>query len=284
MKCILSVDVEDWFHILDVHSSPDISEWDGLPGRIERNFMRMLDIFSENKVKITCFFLGWVAQKYPHLVKEAQSRGHEIASHGFSHKLVYEMGMDTFYEDARESRALLQDMTGDDVLGYRCAGFSVTEETPWFFDCLKRAGYKYDSSMFPSKRGHGGMPTAKYAPYVTGSFDDDVVEFPITVKEVLGQPICFFGGGYLRLFPYLIFKIMATKVLKEHRPVTVYVHPREIDVNSPKLRMNFKRKFKSYVNIKSTEPKIRNILEDFEVVSYREYLRQHGSQIEAMDA
>jgi polysaccharide deacetylase family protein (PEP-CTERM system associated) len=277
MEHIFSVDVEDWFHILDIVSAPDLAQWNSLPSRVEKNFLKLLDIFSEYNVNITCFFLGPVAERYPHLVKEAASRGHEIASHGYSHRLVYEMTPAQFLDDASISRDLLENIIGAPVLGYRAAGFSVTRETPWFFDNLIAAGYKYDSSVFPAERGHGGFTGNPYAPYVERRNGEEIVEFPITVKEVFGKASCFFGGGYLRLFPYFIIKRMAMAVDKESRPVVFYVHPREIDPHHPRLPMPLARAFKSYVNLKSTEGKIRRILSDFRVSTFRHFMNDNSN-------
>lgn len=273
MKCIFSVDVEDWFHILDLPSTPAIEVWGRLPSRVEKNFMRLLDIFSEKDVNVTCFFLGWVAEKFPHLVKEAGSRGHEIASHGYSHTLVYEMTEQDFFHDVVKAKDIIENISGQSVLGYRSPGFSTTERTPWFFDKLIEAGYHYDSSVFPASRGHGGLKSANLPPYLVKRGENSIMEFPITVTKLFGKPFCFFGGGYLRLSPYYIVKKMALKVFKEGRPVIIYIHPREIDPDQPRLHMSYKRKFKSYINLKNTERKIYKILEDFDITTFDEFLK-----------
>jgi polysaccharide deacetylase family protein (PEP-CTERM system associated) len=279
VKCIFSVDVEDWFHTLDLPSTPDLSRWDFLPSRVESNFGRLLDIFSEKQVHVTCFFLGWVAQKFPHLVREADRRGHEAASHGYAHRLIYEMTPREFYDDALTSKKIIEDILGHPISGYRGAGFSVTAKTPWFFAKLIEAGYEYDSSVFPGPRGHGGLDNGRYAPYRMGNSSEGLVEFPITTTKMLGVPMCFFGGGYLRLFPSLLIENMALKVLREGRPVIFYVHPREIDPHHPRLPMGLRRKFKSYVNLKTTEAKIRRVLAEFEVTTFRAFIEDHIEQV-----
>ena len=272
--CIFSVDVEDWFHILDIPGGPPLAAWNSLPSRVERNFERLLDLFSEHHASATCFFLGWIGERFPHLVKEAAKRGHEIASHGYAHRLVYEMNRREFSEDASRSRKLLEDIAGETVLGYRSAGFSVTEKSPWFFDSLAECGYQYDSSVFPASRGHGGMESSPRLPHHVGPNSDGIVEFPITVADILGKPLCFFGGGYLRLFPYSLIRQMTRQVLEEGRPVVFYIHPREIDPDHPRLPMSMARRFKSYVNLRSTESKLHRILTDFEVAPFRSFLQQ----------
>jgi len=278
---IFSVDVEDWFHILDVPSAPGLEEWPALPSRVEGNLLRLLDLFAEHDARVTCFFLGWVAERFPGLVKEAAARGHEIASHGYAHRLVYAMERQEFLQDAAGSRKLLEDICGAAVAGYRSAGFSATEKTPWFFETLAEAGYQYDSSVFPGPRGHGGMRTETLFPHRIAHNSTGLVEFPITLADLLGRPMCFFGGGYLRLFPYWLIRRMANKVLDEGRPVIFYVHPREIDATHPRLPMPAVRRFKSYVNLKTTETKIARILKEFPVTTFGEYLARRPNWSEA---
>ena len=269
---IFSVDVEDWFHILDVPTAPAISEWSGLPSQVERNFSRLLAIFSEEQVQVTCFFLGWVGERFPHLVKEAAAQGHEIASHGYGHRLVYEQQRDEFYDDVRHARMLLEDICGLPVAGYRAPGFSATAGIPWFFDVLADAGYQYDSSVFPAKGGHGGFPKGRRDPHRVGG-NEGILEIPITVADLMGKPICFFGGGYLRLSPYWLVRSMGKRVLAENLPLVFYIHPREVDPAHPRLRMSRWRTFKSYVNLETTERKLRRIFADFPVTTFHNAIK-----------
>lgn len=285
MKAIFSVDVEDWFHVLDLPGAPRPSEWESLPSRVEDSFRCLLDLFSANQARVTCFFLGWVAERFPHLVKEAAGRGHEIASHGYLHRLVYRMTRKEFLEDARRSRRLLEDTAGCRVLGYRAPGFSVNGKTPWFFDALAEAGYQYDSSVFPSPRGHGGWRHFGAAPrFVWDRNCRLLYEIPVTTASVLGIPLCYFGGGYLRLFPWPVIRNMARKVAREGRPVIFYVHPREIDPRHPRLSMNALRAFQSYVNLHTTRPKIERILKEFEVTTFAAYLAGQWQELRASAA
>jgi polysaccharide deacetylase family protein (PEP-CTERM system associated) len=278
---VFSVDVEDWFHILDIPGAPQLPDWNGLPSRVERNFLRLLDLFSEKQVSVTCFFLGWVAERFPHLVREAAARGHEIASHGYAHRLVYELTREEFHQDALRTRKLLEDIAGVPVLGYRSAGFSVTDRTLWFFETLVDAGYQYDSSLFPTPRGHGGMRTNVRAPHRITSNSKSILEFPITLTNLLGKPLCFFGGGYLRLYPYWLIRRMTREVLREGRPVVFYIHPREIDPEHPRLPMPAKRRFKSYVNLSTTEDKLIRIFDDFPVTTFRDFISRQTQFMEA---
>ena len=270
--CIFSVDVEDWFHILDVPGLPPLREWHVLPSIVEASFLRLLDLFDEHRVQVTCFFLGWVAERYPHLVREAVRRGHEPASHGYAHELTYRMSRSQFSTDVQRSKALIEDIAGRPVLGYRSPGFSCTEHVPWFFETLIEAGYRYDSSVFPGKHAHGGVAKAELGPHRVFVAGESLQEFPMSVVRVGTSRLCFFGGGYLRLFPYALVRRMAERVMSERRPVIFYVHPREIEPNQPRLPMNALRNFRTYVNLTTTESKLRSILKDFEVGTFEAFL------------
>ncbi len=280
---ILSIDVEDWFHILEIPGAPDFASWASLPSRVEANTNRLFDLLDQYGVKATCFFLGWIGEHYPRLVKEAVARGHEVASHGYAHRLVYRLSRQEFVEDALRTRRLLEDLAGCPVNGYRGAGFSVTESVDWFFDGLAEAGYVYDSSVFPAACGHGGIQAHRREPHAVVCNSGRILEFPITVADVFGKRVCFFGGGYLRLFPYPLVRRMARRVLAEGRPVIYYVHPREIDSAAPRLPMPLARRFKSYVNIRTTEAKLKRLMGEFSPITFRDYIQLHF-QFEAAHA
>lgn len=275
-QCIFTVDVEDWFHILDVPAAPDFGCWSGLPSRVEANFQRLLDLFSERDRHVTCFFVGWIAEHFPHLVREAVARGHEIASHGYAHRLAYSMTRTEFRADALRSRLLLEDISGTHVVGYRAPGFSSTDAIPWFFSELSATGYLYDSSVFPARHGHGGNPNSPLRPHFVPG--EALIEIPPTVAELGPMRMCFFGGGYLRLFPYAVIRHMATRVIAHRAPLIFYVHPREIDPQHPRIPMSYWRRFKSYVNLHTTEMKIRHIIRDFPVTTCRDFLFGSASE------
>lgn len=275
---LLSVDVEEWFHILDLDTAPKRDSWDGLPSRVERNFNRLLEIFSEAGVHATCFFLGYVAKRYPHLVKRATDLGHEIASHGFNHELAYQSSPERFLEDALTSRQLLEDLSGKKVTGYRAAGFSITKETPWFFDKVIEAGYQYDSSVFPGRRQHGGLKYPCDGPHLVRCEAGLLTEIPISLYSVLGLRFCFSGGGYLRLFPYWLIRHLVALTMMQGKPVTFYTHPRDIDPDQPRIPMGRVRSFKSYVRLRSTEGKIRKLAREFALKPYAIYLDEYRRQ------
>ncbi len=278
MQSILSVDVEDWFHILEVNSSPRFELWARLESRVERNVMRLLDEFDINGIKVTCFFLGWVAERFPHLVLEVARRGHEIASHGYSHRLIYTQSRQEFREDIRKAKDILENTTGTPVLGYRAPGFSIVKSTIWALEELVTAGHQYDSSIFPTGRGHGGLVGAETSPHSIATPSGAIFEFPISVANFLGRKICFFGGGYLRLFPYSLIRRMSHTVHADGRPVVYYVHPREIDPSHPRLPMGPFRKFKSYLNLNSTMPKLSALLRDQELTTFQNWLATHAQE------
>jgi polysaccharide deacetylase family protein (PEP-CTERM system associated) len=271
----MSIDVEDWFHLLELESTPDIGRWATLESRVERTFLTLLDEFDETNVKVTCFFLGWVAERFPELVRQAHSRGHEVASHGYGHQLVYTQSKEQFASDIRRSKATLEDIIGSEVSGYRAPGFSITKETIWAFDEIASAGFTYDSSVFPAARGHGGIRDGNIAPYWVETVAGPLLELPMSVLPLLGQRIFVFGGGYLRLTPYRIIELLSRSINRSGRPVIYYLHPREIDPGHPRLSMGRVRKFKSYVNMQSTMPKLRKLLRRQQLVPFREWLSEN---------
>ncbi len=274
MNSLFTIDVEDWFHILDVPAAPKYESWGSLPSIVEKNTRRLLHILETHNVTATFFFVGWIAETYPHLVKEVVDGGHEAASHGYAHKLVYEMTREEFLTDAIKTRKLLEDISGERILGYRASGFSVTENVPWYFEAVLEAGYTYDSSVFPAGRGHGGISGSKRMPHKVKTETSDLTELPISVTNLFGRPMCLFGGGYFRLFPYSMIRNYGRRILTEGRPVVFYIHPREIDVNHPRLPMNLYRKFKSYVNLAGVETKLNLLFKDFSFMTCSEFVSE----------
>lgn len=269
---IFSVDVEDWFHIPRVPEAFPIERWGGLESRVERNFRTLLDQFSEAGVTVTCFFLGWIGERFPDLVREAIRRGHEIASHGYAHQLIAAQSPKAFAADVRRAKDLLEQIAGVAVNGYRAPSFSITEATKWALDELVAAGYEYDSSIFPARRDFGGIVGMRKAPHLLTTANGTLIEFPISVASVLGKDVCFFGGGYLRLFPYPLIKKMSAQVNREGRPVVYYIHPREIDPSHPRLKLSLVKRWKCYVNLETTLPKLRALLREQKLTSFREWI------------
>jgi polysaccharide deacetylase family protein (PEP-CTERM system associated) len=256
MTNYLTVDVEEWFHILDDSAVPAFSDWSGLEARLPKNIECILSILDEHKVKTTMFWLGWAAERYPALLRRCADCGHEIASHGYEHVLAYKVGREKFREDIRRGKKIIEDITGDEVVGFRAAGFGTTTDTPWIFEEIRDIGYLYDSSVFPAKRGHGGIEDFRIEPHEINTSSGVLLEIPQSVVEVFGKRMSFFGGGYLRLAPIFLIKWGISNLEKAGIPTVIYVHPREVDPSHPRLPLKLHRRFKSYVNLRLTIPKL----------------------------
>jgi len=272
---ILTIDVEDWFHICALkNGNDDVRAWHQHESRVTNNTDRILRILKSGDTKATFFFLGWIAERYPELVLRVKREGHEIATHGYAHKLVYEQSPDEFYADLRRSIDIIEGITNTKVIGNRSPGFSITEKTTWAFDMIAKAGLKYDSTVFPASREHGGFYGAAKNDHVIKTRLGDIKEFPISVVKILGREAAFSGGGYLRLFPYWFIKKSIEKLNGKGEKAMVYIHPRDLDPEQPRMKMPLKRRFKSYVNISSAEPKVRFLLRDFNFVSIQEAIKR----------
>jgi polysaccharide deacetylase family protein (PEP-CTERM system associated) len=261
-----TVDVEEWFHILDAEEAPDPKSWESLESRVEIGTERLLELLDTAGVRATFFFLSWVAERHPELVRRVAEGGHEIATHGYAHRLVYRGDAASFREDTRRARGVLEDITGRPVEGYRAAGFSITRETPWAFDVLAEEGFRYDSSVFPAKRAHGGLDLDRERPFrIAGPSGPELWEFPIVPARFGPGPgslrIPFAGGGYLRLWPLGLLLRAARGLNRRGVPVTWYLHPREVDVEQPRLQLPWRRRFKYYVNLAGTTQKLQRLLE-----------------------
>jgi len=256
-----SCELEDWFHILDSDKVPTIDTWDRLPLRIEENTERLLQLLHDTGVLATFFCLGWIAEKVPRLIHTCRKAGHEIASHGYGHVLAYRVGRKAFREDIVRSKKILEDITGEEVAGFRSPGFSVREDNRWVFDVVAEAGYSYDASVFPTHHGHGGLDGAPPHPHFIETSHGMLVEIPTSTVEAMGRRFCLFGGGYLRISPLPLIRWGVRRLHKQGQPLIVYVHPREIDPDHPRLPLVPWRKFKCYTNLHTTMPKLRWLCE-----------------------
>jgi len=259
----MTVDVEEWFNILDIPGAIPFEQWDAQPKRLERNLEKLLELFRKHHTNVTCFWMGYFAEKYPELVKQCADEGHEIASHGYAHVLAFKVGREKFREDIRKGKDILENIIQKPVLGFRAAGFSTTNDTTWTFEEIRSAGYLYDSSVFPASRGHGGMSHSPVGPYVIHTVSGDLLEVPQSVVSICGKRISLFGGGYLRVAPYPIIQWGIRQLQKANMPLIVYVHPREIDPSHPRLKMSLVRHFKSYNNLRTTYPKLEKLCSEY---------------------
>lgn|ERR1035437_825480 len=269
MNAIMSVDVEEWFHIpKGLDNYLPFTEWSTAQQRVQHVLPRMWNLFEKNQVCATFFFLGWIAEKHPDLVKETLRRGHEIATHGFAHKMIYNQSPDEFSEDIYKAKSVLENITGKKVIGYRAPGFSIIRETEWAFDILAEHGIKYDSSIFPGKRFYGHYDKFNKEPTIVNTKYDEIIEFPQTLVDFGFFKLSFFGGGYFRLFPKQIFMKMAGIINKNNLPLILYIHPRDIDVDQPQIPYPFLKKIRHYINIPKTEQKLDEITRCFNFKSF----------------
>lgn len=261
---ILTFDIEEWFHILDNKSTQTEAEWSSFESRIHQNMEILYRILDENNVKATFFCLGWIAEKYPEVIKEISHRGYEIGSHTRMHQLVYSQSPRQFKEDVEHSIHSLEDLTGKKVKYFRAPGFSITEETKWAFEVLVELGIEIDCSIFPAARAHGGFPSyGTPKPSVLEYNGISIKELPINYSNLLSKSFIFSGGGYFRILPYKLIK----KWTKQSDYVMTYFHPRDFDRDQPVIKdLSFFRKFKSYVGINKAEFKLEKWLNDFEFI------------------
>ena len=251
---ILTFDIEDWFHILDNNSTKSEKEWKNFPSRIHRNMDIIYNILKKTNTKASFFILGWVAEKYPEIVREIKKKGFEIGSHTHLHQLAYNQTKKEFSNDVERSIKTLEDITGDKVKMFRAPGFSITEKNKWAFEILYELGIRVDSSLFPAGRAHGGMKSYGSAkPSLLNYNGVTIKEFPINTHSFLSFPFVFSGGGYFRLFPYFFIK----KFSEDSDYIMSYFHPRDFDFKQPIINdLNPLRKFKSYVGLKQSENKL----------------------------
>lgn len=262
IKNAFTVDVEDYFQVSAFSPYVKRSEWNLYECRIEENIDKIINILDISGTKATFFTLGWIAERYPQIVRKIVQEGHELASHGYGHERAFDLSELEFLSDLQSSKKILEDISGVEVKGYRAPSFSISKNNLWAFDCLLASGYKYSSSIYPIKHDHYGIPDAPRFPY---SVRDGLVEIPITTLRLFGKNYPSSGGGYFRLLPYFLSKIMIDKVIStDMQSAIFYFHPWEIDFKQPKIAgINFKTKFRHYVNINKMEGKIKRLLSDF---------------------
>ena len=261
----LTVDVEDYFHVSALAPSIHRNTWDTRESRVVGSTQRLLDLFEQFGVRGTFFVLGWVAERYPQLVTDIAARGHEIACHGLSHRLIYEQSPREFREETLRSKKVLEDITGSAVLGYRAASYSIVRETLWALDTLVELGFAYDSSIFPVRHDRYGIPGAERAPHrLSTPGGKAIVEWPLSTAAIAGfrLPVC--GGGYFRLLPYWVTRWgLAAINHREQRPFVFYLHPWEIDPGQPRVPASWLSAFRHYTNLEICEARLRRLLGEF---------------------
>lgn len=266
MRHALTVDVEDYYHVSAFADTIASSDWGSLSSRVEANTHRLLDLFARNDTLATFFVLGWVAERFPQLVRKIVEHGHEVASHGYSHQLVYKQTPEEFRQETARSKALLEDITGAPIAGYRAASYSVTSQSLWALDILAELGFIYDSSIFPVHHDRYGMPHAPARIHrAIAPGGGEILEFPLTFAQIGSWRLPVAGGGYFRLYPYALSRALLRKSEKDNgQPFIFYLHPWEIDPEQPRVA-NVSRlsRFRHYLNLGKCESRLERLLSDF---------------------
>lgn len=260
----MSVDVEDYFHVNAFDGLVPRSRWDSMESRVAANTDRLLAIFDEFGVRATFFVLGWVGRRHPQLVRRIAAAGHEIASHGYAHRLVYDQTPAAFRADVRRAKTVLEQLCGRRVAGYRAPSYSITRRSLWALDILAEEGYTYDSSIFPIRHDRYGIPDSARMPYYITRRAGSILEVPGSTTRVGPVNLPVAGGGYFRLLPYWWTRWGISRVNRlEGQPVVFYLHPWEIDPDQPRLPAGRLSRFRHYRNLHRTEPRLRQLLQDF---------------------
>ena len=270
MPNVFSVDVEDWFHLLDDEQAPSADRWTSMESRVRHGTERLLNELADRQITCTFFVLGWVADQHPGLIADIAAAGHEIASHGYSHTLIYTQKPDEFRGDLRRAADAINRAAGVRPKGYRAPGFSIKRQSLWALDVLVEEGFEYDSSVFPAPRAHGGLPGTAPLPTV---LDNGLVEFPVSTVNLGFMRFSYLGGGYLRLLPRLVVLACAEAQVKAGIPLILYLHPRDVDFDQPRLRLAPHRYFRTYVGLGRCLTKISALLDRFPWTSFEDYLR-----------
>jgi polysaccharide deacetylase family protein (PEP-CTERM system associated) len=270
----LSIDVEDWYQVSDFEEEVKRPAWEAYEGRVVQNTGRLLEMLKRYGVRATFFILAWNAERYPELVRQIDGDGHEVATHGYAHRLIYEQTPEEFREDVTRSLRILESLTGKKVLGYRAPSFSITQKSLWALDILLDLGLSYDSSIFPVRDRLYGIRDSNRFPYVIRDHAERrLVEFPMSTVQLGRWNLPLGGGAYLRLLPYRYFRWGITRLNRQGRPAVLYLHPWEIDPGQPRLHVRGKRGYSShYLRLQAMEGKLRRVLQDFRFAPIREVL------------
>ena len=260
----MTIDVEDYFQVSAFDDVVKREEWETRPSRVVSNTMRLLQLFDEYSVKSTFFVLGWVADRFPGLVRDIAAAGHELASHGYGHRIVYSQTPDEFREDVRRAKGTIENVSGHVVGGYRAPSFSITKDSLWALDVLVEEGYRYDASIFPIRHDRYGIPDAPRHRHVLTRPGGTLTEAPGSTVRLFGSNLPVAGGGYFRILPYWWTKWGIARLNRtEAQPAIFYLHPWEIDPDQPRLHASRLSRFRHYRNLDQAEPRLKRLLTDF---------------------
>ena len=270
----LTVDVEDYYQVEAFAGIISRQEWANWEPRIEKNTGRLLELFERCQVRGTFFILGWVAEHHPQVVRDIVLAGHEIACHGYHHKLIRSQSYAEFRDDVRRAKSLLEDITGREVDGYRAPTYSITTQTLWALEILIEEGFRYDSSIFPIRHDRYGIPDAKRFPYVIRGKSGELIEFPPSTVKIFGQNLPIAGGGYFRLMPYRMFRWGMKRINHLERQSAIFmVHAWEVDPDQPLIAGSRLNIWRHRNNLDRTEPRLNRLLRDFRFAPVSDVLR-----------
>ncbi len=259
----LTIDVEDYFQVAAFNDIVEPSSWAGYESRVDNNTSRILDLLDQKQTKATFFVVGWVADRYPHIVRNIADRGHEVGCHSYWHQKIYDLTPEAFKEDTRRAKDVLESILGLPVYGYRAPTYSITEKSLWALDILEELGFHYDSSIFPVVHDNYGIPKAPRFRYNLPNHN--MVEYPISTGKFANRNIPVSGGGYFRLFPYRLTKYALKRINEtENQPFVFYLHPWEIDPGQPRFdKARWFSRFRHYNNLSATYSRLEMLLDDF---------------------
>ena len=260
----LTIDVEDYFQVAAFEKIIRPGDWAGYASRVERNTDIILDLLDAHGVKGTFFIVGWTAERYPDLVKEIATRGHEIGCHSYLHQKIYNLTPEEFRQDTKRAKYILEEITGRSITGYRAPTYSITKKSLWALDILEELGFKWDSSIFPVLHDNYGIPDAPRFEYKLPKHN--LKEYPISTVLFFGRKVPVAGGGYFRIFPYWFTKAALSKINnQENKPFIFYLHPWEVDPDQPRVGdAGWKSRFRHYRNLDKTEGRLKCLLQDFQ--------------------
>lgn len=260
----LTIDVEDYFQVAALAEAVDREDWSSMEYRVEKNTDQLLELLDRKDLRATFFTLGWVAERSPELVRRIQKAGHEVASHGYSHQLVYSQTPEVFREETRKSKSILEDITGQPITGYRAASYSITAQSRWALDILCEEGFEWDSSIFPVHHDRYGMPGTPHEPYrLKAPNGGELLEFPLSTCPIGSYRLPIAGGGYFRLYPYWLSRWGLGKINRAGQPFIFYLHPWEIDTGQPRLKVSALSKFRHYNNLDKCMERLDKLTNDF---------------------
>jgi polysaccharide deacetylase family protein (PEP-CTERM system associated) len=266
MKNALTIDLEDYYQVSAFSKTFVVDQWDSYPSRVEQNTAKLLSILEEGNARATFFTLGWVARKYPKLIREIADRHHEVACHSNVHRSVYALSPDEFREDTIQAKKLLEDIIGVPVCGYRAPSFSITRDCLWAYEILVELGFSYDSSVFPIKHPNYGWPRGPRFPFTVKTGSGSMIEFPMPTLQFGGMRAPIGGGAYLRLLPYWYTRWGLRYInRREEQSACIYLHPWELDSEQPRMQGSVSARLRHYFGLKGAESKFRRMLLDFDL-------------------